>query len=267
VRKFLFSVLFLTAALFAADASAQTAKGGNVKLKVGATPVPHAELLKLIKPDLAVAGFDLEVVEFTDYVTPNLSLDDKSLDANFFQHQPYLDTFVRDRGLKLVSAGGIHVEPLGLYSQKIKDIKNLKEKSIIAIPNDPTNEGRALLLLEANGLIKLSAKAGLEGTPKDIVENPKKLVFRELEAAQLPRVLKDVDAAIINGNYAIDAKLNPVKDSLIIEGAKSPYVNIVAVRAGSENDPKIVALIKALKTPKVKKFIEDNYGGGVVAVF
>jgi D-methionine transport system substrate-binding protein len=264
VKNFFALTILLGAALIAANVSAQTK---NVKLKVGATPVPHAELLNLIKPDLAAQGIDLEVVEFTDYVTPNISLNDKSLDANFFQHQPYLDTFVRERGFKLVSAGGIHVEPLGLYTQKFKNIRELKEKSVIAIPNDPTNEGRALLLLEANGLIKLSGKAGLEGTPKDITENPKKLAFRELDAAQLPRVLKDVDAAVINGNYAIDAKLNPVRDSLIIEGAKSPYVNIVAVRQESAGDPKITALVKALKTPKVRKYIEDNYGGGVVAVF
>jgi D-methionine transport system substrate-binding protein len=156
---------------------------------------------------------------------------------------------------------------LGLYSQKIKNIKDIKDRAVIAIPNDPTNEGRALLLLEANGLIKLSEKAGLEGTPRDITENPKKLIFRELEAAQLPRILKDVDGAVINGNYAIEAKLNPLKDSLIIEGAELPYVNIVAVRTGNENDPKIIALVKAMKTPKVKKFIENNHGGGVVAVF
>jgi D-methionine transport system substrate-binding protein len=263
VKKF----VLLSFVLLLAGFTAANAQSGNAKLKVGATPIPHADLLKLIKPDLAAQGIDLEVVEFTDYVTPNLALNDKSLDANFFQHQPYLDTFNRERGLKLVSAAGIHVEPLGLYSQKIKNIKDLKNKASIAIPNDPTNEGRALLLLQANGLIKLSDKAGLEGTPKDIVSNPKNLVFRELEAAQLPRVLKDVDAAIINGNYAIDAKLNPVKDSLIIEGAQSPYVNIVTVRADNLEDPKIIALVNALRTPKVKKFIDDNYGGGVVAVF
>lgn len=256
--------LFALVALLCAGAFAQ---GKVQKLKVGATPVPHAEILNLIKDDLKAAGVELEIVEFTDYVTPNIALNDKQIDANFFQHQPYLDTFVKDRGMKLVSLAGIHVEPLGLYSQKMKSIADLKSGATIAIPNDPTNEGRALLLLQANGLIKLNSKAGLEATPIDIIDNPKKLKFSELDAAQLPRVLKDVDGAIINGNYAMEAKFNPEKDALILEGAESPYVNIITIRAGMENDPRLQALVKALKSDKVKKFISENYAGGVVAVF
>ncbi|GHV15542.1 ABC transporter substrate-binding protein [Fibrobacterales bacterium] len=239
----------------------------NKTIKVGATPVPHAELLALVKDDLKSQGINLEVVEFTDYVTPNLALNDGQLQANFFQHLPYLESFNRERKLNLVSLAGIHVEPFGFYSKKIKNIKDLKENALIAIPNDPTNEGRALLLLEANGIIKLDAKAGLEGTPLNIVDNPKKLRFRELDAAQLPRVLQDVDGALINGNYALDAKLNPVKDALLLEGAKSPYVNILAVKAGTEKDPALLALVKALQSEKVKQYILKTYNGGVVPAF
>jgi D-methionine transport system substrate-binding protein len=247
--------------------SAGSAGTAPLTLKVGATPVPHAELLNLVKDDLAAQGITLEVVEFTDYVTPNLALDSGDLDANYFQHIPYLESFSREHGLDLVSVFGIHVEPLGLYSSKISSLAELKDGSTIAIPNDPTNEGRALLLLQANGLITLSANAGLEGTPLDITGNPKNLKFSELEAPQLPRALGDVDAAIINGNYALDAGLNPVTDSLILEGADSPYVNIVAVKRGNENDPRISALSKALRSEKVRTYIQTTYDGGVVAVF
>ncbi|MDR1178039.1 MAG: MetQ/NlpA family ABC transporter substrate-binding protein [Spirochaetaceae bacterium] len=236
-------------------------------LKVGATPVPHAELLNLVKSDLAAQGITLQVVEFTDYVTPNLSLDAGDLDANFFQHVPYLESFAAERNLKLVSAFGVHVEPLGLYSRTSKSAGELRDGASIAIPDDPTNRGRALLLLQANGLITLQASAGIEGTPADIASNPRNFRFRELEAAQLPRALGDVDAAVINGNYALDAGLNPVTDSLILEGAQSPYVNIVAVKAGHENDPRILALSAALRSQKVKDYILATYNGGVVPVF
>jgi D-methionine transport system substrate-binding protein len=239
----------------------------NTLLRVGATPVPHGELLELVKGDLAAQGIELKVVEFTDYVTPNLALDAGELDANFFQHIPYLDSFSKERGLSLVSVFGVHVEPLGLYSSAIKNIADLKDGATIAIPNDPTNEGRALLLLQANGLITLNASAGLEGTPLDITGNAKNLRFRELEAPQLPRALGDVDAAIINGNYALDAGFNPVRDALFLEGAQSPYVNIVAVKKGSENNPAIKALETALRSQKVKDYINSHYDGGVVAVF
>ncbi|GHT50331.1 ABC transporter substrate-binding protein [Spirochaetia bacterium] len=239
-------------------------------LKVGASPVPHAELLNLIKADLAKENIDLQVVDFKDYVQPNVALIAGDIDANFFQHGPYL-TSNKDWNAKLVSAFGVHIEPFGLYTKnkKIKKITDLPEGAKIAIPNDPTNGGRALLLLQASGLIKLKANAGLVATDLDIVENPKKFVFTRVEAAQLPRVLPDVDAATINGNYALEAGLKPAKDALIIEGADSPYVNIVAVQKGKENDERINALKKALLSKKVKDFIakSKSYNGGVVAVF
>lgn len=265
----LFSVLVLAAAMILplyAGGGKDGASKSNV-LAVGATPVPHAELLNLIKDDLAAEGIELKVVEFTDYVTPNMALDAGDIDANFFQHLPYLESFITERNLSLASAFGVHVEPLGLYSASMKNISELKNGASIAIPNDPTNEGRALLLLQAKGLIKLSASAGLEGTPRDITENPRGLRFRELDAAQLPRSLGDVDAAVINGNYAMEAGFNPVRDALILEGAESPYVNIMAVKKGNENDPRIAALKKALCSQKVKDYILANYNGGVVAVF
>lgn len=239
----------------------------SVVIKVGATPVPHSELLNAVKEDLAAKGYTLEIVEFTDYVTPNLSLNDGTIDANFFQHVPYMESFAKDKGLNLVSAGKIHVEPIGLYSKKYTALNELPNGAKIAIPNDPSNGGRALILLEANGLIKLSENAGLDATEKDIVENPKNFKFVALEAAQLPRTLADVDASIINGNYALESGLNPVKDSILLEGEDSPYANIVTVVAGKENDEKILALVEALQSDKIKNFIAEKYNGGVVPAF
>ncbi|MFT9497810.1 MetQ/NlpA family ABC transporter substrate-binding protein [Anaerosolibacter sp.] len=246
------------------DASQETAA---VALKVGATPVPHAELLEFIKPLLKEQGIELEIVEFTDYVNPNLALDSKELDANFFQHVPYMDTFANERGIELVSVGKVHVEPLGLYSKKIKSLDELKDNAVVAIPNDPTNEGRALILLDTAGLIKLKDDAGLEATEKDIVENPKNLVFKPIDAAQLPRTLEDVDASIINTNYALEASLNPVNDSILIEGSDSPYANIVTARPDNQNDEKIKKLVEVLQTEEVKAFIEETYKGAVVPAF
>ena len=243
------------------------AENMSVEIKVGATPVPHSEILEIAKEELAEKGYTLEVVEFTDYVTPNLALSDGEIDANFFQHIPYLDEFAKERNLALVSAGGVHVEPMGLYSGKIKDIAEIQDGAVIAIPNDPSNGARALILLQTNEFIKLDPNAGLKATEYDIIENPRNFKFKALEAAQLPRVLEDVDAAVINGNYAIESGLNPVKDALLIEGAESPYVNIVAVKTGEENSEKIKALMTALKSEKVKKFIEEKYQGGVVPIF
>lgn len=237
------------------------------ELKVGASPVPHAELLKLVQEDLKKEGVDLKVVEFTDYVTPNLALAEGELDANFFQHFPYLEKFASERGLNLVSAGKIHVEPLGVFSQKIKDIKDLPEKSTIAIPSDPSNGGRALILLHNNGIIKLNDPSNLYVTEFDIVENPKKLKFKPIEAAQLPRVLPDVEAAVINGNYALEAGFSPVEDSLLLEGAESPYANIIAVKSGDENKEDIQKLLKTLQSKKVSDYIGANYKGGVVPAF
>ena len=238
---------------------------GNV-LTIGATPVPHAELLNLIRDDLRRQGITLRVVEFTDYVTPNTALLNGEIDANFFQHVPYLGSNAQ-WSAGLVSAFGVHIEPFGLYSSKYRNISELPNGATIAIPNDPSNGGRALLLLQANGLITLRANSGITPTVRDITGNPKNFRFRELEAALLPRSLQDVDAAAINGNYALQSGFNPVRDSLIIEGAESPYVNIVVVQRGNENDPRIIALRNALLSPKVKDHINRRYNGGVVAVF
>lgn len=243
-------------------------KSDKKVIKVGATPEPHAEMLNLVKDDLSKAGYKLEVVEFTDYVVPNEALESGEIDANFFQHKPYLDSFNSERGYHLVSAAGIHIEPIALYSKKITNLDSLADSSTVAIPNDPTNEGRALLLLQAAGLITLKADAGLEAVPADIAENPKNLKFSEIEAASLPRVLSDVDAAVINGNYALPAGLNASKDGLFVEGAESPYVNVVAVKEGNENSEAVKALIKALESDKVKSWVAEKYPNGeVVTVF
>ena len=256
-------IITLAAALIAA-----TALFAQTKLKVGATPEPHAAFLNLIKEDLKADGIDLVVVDFTDYVIPNEALESGEIDANFFQHLPYLESFNKERGYHLTNAGGIHVEPIALYSKKVKSIADLKKKATVAIPNDPTNEGRALLLLQEAGLITLDPKAGITATVQDITSNPKKLKFSEIEAASLPRVLADVDAAVINGNYAIPAGLSAAKDGLFVEGSSSPYVNVLCVKEGNENLPAVQALIKALKSDKVKKYISEKYPNGeVVAVF
>lgn len=236
-------------------------------LRVGASPVPHAEILELIQPVLAEQGIDLQIVVFTDYVLPNLALAEGELDANYFQHVPYLEQFSADHNLDLSVLGGVHVEPIGLYSQKVSDLAGLGNGAHIAIPNDPSNSGRALLLLEAAGLIELDAGAGLSATPLDISNNPLNLRFTELEAAQLPRSLADVDAAVINTNYALEAGLNPVEDALLLEGAESPYVNVVAVQAGNEDDEALVALLAALQSELVREYISESFEGAVVATF
>lgn len=252
-------IAFTSIAVLAASLFAQT-------IKVGATPEPHAELLNLIVEDLAAEGITLKVIEFTDYVTPNDAVESGDIDANYFQHIPYLDSFNTEKGYHLVNAGGIHVEPFALYSNKVKSIKDLKKKATVAIPNDPTNEGRALLLLQEAGLITLNEGAGLTATPLDVKKNPLKLKFREIEAASLPRTLNDVDAAVINGNYAIPAGLSAAKDGLFVEGSSSPYVNIIAVKAGNENKAEIKALVKALQSKKVADYISNKYPNGEVVV-
>lgn len=236
-------------------------------LKVGATPVPHADILNVVQPMLAKQGVDLKIVEFSDYVQPNLALSDKDLDANFFQHLPYLETFAKDRGLKLISAGFVHIEPMGVYSKKVKNLADLKKRASVGIPNDPTNGGRALQVLASNGLIKMKEGVGVNGTPLDIVDNPKNIRIVEVEAATLPRALDDLDAAVINSNFALGANLNPSKDAIAIESKDSPYANVIAVRAGDEKRPAIEALMKSLHSPEVKKFIEDKYNGAVVPAF
>lgn len=247
------------------NTSSQEAK--PVTIKVGASPVPHAEILNVVKPILEKEGINLEIVEFTDYNQPNLQLADKQLDANYFQHIPYLEKFSKDHNLDLTYIAKVHIEPMGVYSTKIKNLNDLKEGATIAIPNDPTNGGRALLLLQKAGVLKLKDGAGITATVNDIADNPKKLKIQELEAAMLPRVLQDVDAAVINTNYALEAKLVPTKDALAIESADSPYVNILAVRKGDENRPELKKLAEALNSPEVKKFIEDKYQGAVVPAF
>ena len=237
------------------------------KLSVAATPVPHAELLEFVKPDLAKEGVDLDIKVFTDYVQPNLQVSDKQIDANFFQHQPYLDSFNKEHDTKLVPVGLVHVEPFGAYSQKIKDIKDLKDGAQVAIPNDPSNGARALLLLQKQGLIKLKDPSNILATARDVSENPRHLKFRELEAATLPRVLPDVDVALINTNYALEAGLNPVKDALFIEDKDSPYANIVVARADRKDDPAIRKLVDALHTPKVRDYILEHYKGAIVPAF
>ena len=258
-----------TLTAIALAAAALGANAADAVLKVAATAVPHAEILNFVKPQLKAQGVDLQVKEFSDYVQPNIAVEDKQLDVNFFQHQPYLDSFNKDRktSLVIVPNGKVHVEPFGAYSSKIKNIKDLKDGASVAIPNDPSNGGRALILLAKQGLIELKDPKSLTPTPLDVVKNPKKLKFRELEAPLLPRALNDVDLALINTNYAIEAKLNPTQDALFIEGADSPYTNIVVSRTDRAQDPTIAKLIKALHTPEVKKFIQDKYKGAVVPAF
>lgn len=248
-----------------------SASGSDDKtIVVGASPTPHAEILKAAENVLKEKGYTLKITEFQDYVQPNMALENKELDANYFQHKPYLDEFNEKNGTKLVSAGAVHYEPLGLYAGKTKSLAELSDGATIAVPNDTTNEARALLLLEANGLIKLNPDAGLSATPKDITENPKNLNVQELEAAQLGRSLQDVDMAVINGNYALQADLK-VTDALAKEEkdseAAQTYANVVAVREGDENSDKTKTLMEALKSDDVKKFIEDTYQGSVVSIF
>lgn len=236
-------------------------------IKIGATAVPHAEILRAIKPSLEKDGIQIDIVEFSDYVQPNVALADKELDANFFQHLPYLQKFSAERKLPLISAVAVHIEPMGVYSKKVKNLNDIATGAVLAIPNDPTNSGRALAVLEKAGLIKLKAGVGVNGTIQDVAENSKNLKIRELDAAQLPRSLDDVAAAVINTNYALEAKLVPAKDALAIESKDSPYANILAVRKGDETRPEIQKLAKALTSEEVKKFIADTYKGAIVPAF
>ena len=236
-------------------------------LKIGTTSYPGAEIMNLIKDDLKAKGIELEIVEMNDYVTPNLALADGDIDVNSFQHLPYLEQFNKDKGLNLVSAGVTYICPLGLYSKKYKSLEELPEKAVIAIPNDPTNSGRALLLFHKAGLIELKDPTDLRATTFDIIKNPKNFKFKELEAAQLPRILPDVDAAVINGGYAVNAGFFPTEDSIVLEDKDSPYINIFAVRAGDENREDIKALVEAFQTEKVRDYVLKTFKGGFVPVF
>ena len=239
-------------------------------IKVGASITPHAEILRSVSDELEKQGYKLEVVEYNDYIIPNTELESGELDANYIQHLPYLEDFNKENGTHIVSVADIHYEPFGIYAGKSDSLENLKEGAVIAVPNDTTNEARALLLLQDQGLIKLKENAGLTATVKDIAENPKNFEIKELEAAQVPKALQDVDVAAINTNYALEANLK-LSDALASEGADSlaakTYANIIAVKEGNENAEKIKALIDAVKSEQVKKFIEDKYDGAVVPIF
>jgi D-methionine transport system substrate-binding protein len=274
-------LVVLLISLLAACSSAQPAASATtapastttqaklITLKVGVSPTPHGEILKFVKDNLAAkAGLDIQIVEFTDYVQPNLALGDGTLDANYFQHVPYMTDFGKQHNLDLVAVTKVHIEPLGIYSKKIKSLADLKDNAVVAIPNDATNGGRALSLLAANGLIKLKDGVGVNATIQDITDNPKKLDIKELEAAQLPRSLDDTAISVINGNYAIQAGFTPSKDALALESAdNNPYANVLAVLKGHENDEGIQILARLLNSPEVKKFIQDKYQGSVIPAF
>lgn len=241
------------------------------KIIVGASPSPHGEILRAAKDVLKREGYELEIKEYSDYIQPNTALEAGDLDANYFQHKPYLDNFNKENATDLISAGVIHYEPFGIFPGKIKSLQNLKDGTSVAVPNDTTNEARALLLLESQGLIKLKEGVSLTATKKDIVENKKNLNIQELEAAQIPRSLEDVDIAVINGNYALEAGLEVNKDALAVENAESlgakTYGNVVAVKKGKEDSAAVKALIKTLKSNEVKEYIQKQYKGAVVALF
>ena len=264
-----------TAASEAASSEAASSEAASelagTTLKVAASPVPHAEILAVAKDLLAEQGIDLEVIEYTDYVQPNMVTESGEVDANYFQHTPYLDDFNAENGTHLVSVAAIHYEPLGLYPGKTTSLDALADGAQIAVPNDTTNEARALQLLAAQGLITLRDSAGLTATKNDIAENPKNLDIVEIEAAQLPRTLADVDMAVINGNYAAEAGFSSANDALAAEDANSEaaqtYANILVVKEGNENDPAVQALVKALQSEEVKAFINETYNGAVVAIF
>ncbi|MDO4246808.1 MAG: MetQ/NlpA family ABC transporter substrate-binding protein [Deinococcus sp.] len=252
--------LFLSALTLASFASAGT-------LRVGATPVPAGELLEFVKPMLAKQGVTLQIREFSDYVQPNVALGEGSIDANLFQHAPYLNAFQQNRPLNIVVVKKIYLPPLGLYSKKYKKLTDIPKGGTIAIPNDPSNEARALLLIEKAGLIRLKPGAGVKATPADIVSNIKNLKFRELEAAQLPRSLQDVDAAIVNANYALQIGLNPTKDALFHEGKNSVYVNVLATTKDKLNNPDLRKLTAALTSPEAKAWMLKKYGGSILPAF
>lgn len=251
----------LSAALFSVTAYS------NETLSVAATPVPHAEILELIKPTLAAEGIDLDIHVFTDYVQPNLQVHEGRIDTNYFQTQPYLEEFNANRGTELVIVTGVHVEPFGGYSSRYDSLNDLPDGATIAIPNEASNSGRALLLLQKAGLLTLNDPDNPTATPRDIAENPKNFQFRELEAAILPRVLDQVDLALINTNYALEANLNPSEDALLIEGSDSPYVNYLVARPDNQDDAAVQQLAEALTSPEVKAFIEERYSGAVVPAF
>lgn len=252
----------------AAESTAETSELAGTTLKVAASPTPHAEILNVAKEILAEQGIDLEVVEFSDYVQPNLVTESGEVDANYFQHTPYLDSFNEENGTHLVSVGAVHYEPFGIYPGTKSDLSELADGDTIAVPNDTTNEARALLLLQDNGIITLKEGAGLEATVNDIAENPHNVKIEELAAEQVARVAPEVAFVVLNGNYALQAGFSVAKDALAYEASDSEaaktYVNIIAVKEGHENDPGIQALVKVLKSDEIKQYINDTYDGAVI---
>ena len=263
--------IFALASCGGNDEAAENDNAESTTIKVGASVTPHAKILEAAKPLLEEQGYTLEIVEFNDYVQPNLNVDSGELDANYFQHKPYMDEFNEENDTNLVAVAAIHYEPFGLYPGKTATVEELADGASIAIPNDGTNEARALLLLQQEGLITLSEDAGLSATKVDIAENPKNLDIKEIEAAQLARSLSDVDMAVINGNYAIEAGLVVGTDAIATEDADSiaaeTYANVVAVKAGNEENEAIKALVEALQSDEVKQFMEETYNGAVIPMF
>ncbi|MFB6891734.1 MetQ/NlpA family ABC transporter substrate-binding protein [Kitasatospora sp. NPDC056327] len=259
----------LSLAACGSNGDSKSSSDPNAPLTVVASPTPHGQILKYVKDNLAEkAGLKLNVKEVTDYVTPNTAVQDGSADANYFQHVPYLEDFNKKHNTQIVSVETVHLEPLGLYSKKVKAVGDLKDGATVGLPNDATNEGRALKLLADNNVITLKAGVGTAATPADVTGNPKNLKWKELEAAQLPRSIDDLDAAVINGNYALDAGLKPTSDSILLEKAEgNPYANILAVKQGKENDPRVKKLAELLHSPEVKKYIDDTFQGAVIPAF
>ncbi|OFI05301.1 D-methionine-binding lipoprotein MetQ precursor [Clostridium acetireducens DSM 10703] len=257
--------LIFALAFIGCGGSDKKADNNKKEITIGITPVPFKEIVEKAQPELEKEGYKLKIVEFTDYVTPNTSLDDGEIDANLFQHVPYLNKFNEEKHTKLVPVANVVIAPMGVYSNKIKNLKDIKNNAEIAIPNDSTNGSRALKLLESAGLIKL--KKGEIVTKFDIISNPKNIQIKELDAPQVVRVLDDVEAAIINTNFALDANLSPSKDSILLEGKDSPYVNALVVKEENKDKEYIKALSKALNSPEVKKFIEEKYKGNLIAAF
>lgn len=259
-------LLKLTAAAVLAAALTGQALA-NEKIKIGVTPGAHEEVMEQVVKVAAEKGLDIEIISFSDYVIPNQALDDGDLQANSFQHKPYLDNQIKDRGYDLSVVGYNILTPMGIYSDKIKDLSELKDGAEVGIPNDPTNGGRALLVLQSEGLIKVDPAAGLSVSPLDVIENPKNIKFVELDAAQLPRSLADLDASAINTNYALEAGLNPIKDSIAIEGNDSPYANVIVTRTQDKDAPWVKTLVKSYHDDSIREFIETKYEGSVLPVF
>lgn len=249
------------------DTKQETKADTKAPIAIGVTAGPHAEVMDFVKQEAAKQGVEIKVVEFSDYVQPNVALDNKELDMNSFQHQPYLDNMVKDRGMKLVSIGKSILLPMGLYSNTVKDLKDLPEGATVAIPNDPTNGGRALLLLQQAGVIKLKDGVGVKATVADITSNPKNVKIQELDAAQIPHSIKDVTLAAVNTNYALQAKLNPLKDALVIENKDSLYSNVIVVREADKDNPRYKKVVEIYNSPAVKKFIEEHFKGSIVPAF